>query len=57
VAHSILIIIYHLRREGGEYQDLGQTSFDERDKDRVARRLIQRLQNLALAVEVQRAGA
>jgi transposase len=57
VAHSILIIIYHLLRDGGEYRDLGQAYFDERDKDRVTRRLIQRLQNLGLAVEVHTAGA
>jgi transposase len=53
VAHSILIIIYHLLRDGGEYRDLGQTYFDEHDKDRVTRRLLQRLRNLGLVVEVQ----
>jgi hypothetical protein len=53
VAHSILVIAYHILRDGSVYQDLGQTYFDERDRTRITQRLIQRLRNLGLAVEVQ----
>jgi transposase len=53
VAHSILVIAYHLLRDGGVYEDLGQTYFDQRDKTRVTQRLLQRLRNLGVAVEVQ----
>jgi transposase len=52
VAHSILVIAFSLLRNGGVYQDLGQTYFDERDRDRLARRLVQRLRNLGLSVEL-----
>ena len=53
VAHSILVIAYLILRNGGVYQDLGQTYFDERDRTRLTQSLIQRLRNLGLAVEVQ----
>ena len=53
VAHSILVIAYQILRDGSVYQDLGQTYFDERDRTRVTQRLIQRLRNLGLVVEVQ----
>jgi len=57
VAHTILVIAYHLLRKGGKYEDLGQTYFDERDRTRVTQRLLQRLRNLGLVVEVQPATA
>ncbi len=53
VAHSILVIAYTLLRDGGVYEDLGQMYFDERDRTRVTQRLLQRLRNLGVAVEVQ----
>jgi transposase len=55
VAHSILVIAYHLLRDGGPYQDLGQTYFDERDRTRVTQRLLQRLRGLGVVVEVHQA--
>ncbi len=57
VAHSILVIAYQLLRDGGVYEDLGQAYFDERDRTRVTQRLLQRLRNLGVAVEVQPAAA
>jgi transposase len=57
VAHSILVIAYHLLRDGGVYEDLGQAYFDERDRTRTTQRLLQRLRNLGVAVEVQPAAA
>ena len=46
VGHSILVIIYHLLTEERDYQDLGGQYFDERDRQRVARRLVRRLEAL-----------
>jgi transposase len=53
VAHSILIRAYHLLKEGTEYQELGASYFDERDRERVQRRLIRRLEELGLKVRVE----
>jgi transposase len=53
VAHSILIIIYHLLRDGGTYQDLGGTYFDERDRQAVQKRLVRRLERLGYQVDLQ----
>ena len=43
-AHEVLVIIYHLLRDGGEYQDLGRNYFDELKEDRVVRRMERRPQ-------------
>lgn len=53
VAHSILVIIYHVLRDGVPYRDLGSTFFDERDRQRVERRLVRRLERLGYQVELQ----
>jgi transposase len=50
VAHSILIIVYHVLTEGAVYGDLGGNYFDERDRQGVARRLVHRLQGLGYGV-------
>jgi hypothetical protein len=55
VAHSILIIAYHLRKDGTVYQDLGQNYFDERDKEAVIRREVRRLEKLGCKVTLERA--
>src|SRR5215813_7440507 len=53
VAHSILVIIYHVLRDGVPYRDLGSTFFDERDRQRVEQRLVRRLERLGYQVELQ----
>jgi transposase len=53
VGHTILIITYHILRDGTTYQDLGVNYFDERDKQAVARRAIRRLEQLGYKVTVQ----
>lgn len=53
VAHSILVIAYCLLRDGTSYTDLGFTSFDERDRDRVIQRSVKRLEALNLKVTVE----
>ncbi len=54
VAHTILVIIYHLLRDGTNYRDLGATYFDERDRQAVEHRLVRRLQALGNTVTLQR---
>lgn len=53
VAHSILIIAYHILREGKPYQELGATFYDQRSQKAVVRRLTQRLEGLGYQVTLQ----
>lgn len=58
VAASILTAAYHiLRDEGVVYLDLGSDHFDRRDKNRAARRLIKRLQDLGFTVTLEEKAA
>jgi transposase len=52
VASSMLTAAYFMLRDGVEYHDLGPHHFEQRDKARVTQRLLQRLRNLGVAVEV-----
>ncbi len=51
--HSILVIAYHLLKEGRPYQDLGSTYFDERDRQATERRAIARLEALGYKVTLE----
>lgn len=53
VAHTILVIMYHLLRSGGVYQELGGNFFDQRDRERVARRQVARLERLGYRVTLE----
>ncbi len=53
VAHSLLVIIYHLLRDQSTYQDLGGNYFDERDRRAVQKRLVRRLERMGCLVELQ----
>jgi transposase len=53
VGHSILVIVYHLLTEATDYQDLGGQYFDERDRQRVEQRLVQRLEGLGYRVTLE----
>jgi transposase len=53
VGHTILIIAYHLLRDGTDYHDLGHRYFDERDRRAVERRLVRRLEGLGYTVALQ----
>jgi transposase len=55
VASSMLTAAYFMLRDGVEYHDLGGQYFAHRDKDQVAKRLLQRLRDLGLVVEVKAA--
>jgi len=53
VAHSILVIIYHVLLEQKSYQDLGNNFFDERDRQVVEKQLVRRLERLGYRVDLQ----
>ena len=55
VAHTILVIIYHMLKEGTAYQDLGADYFDKLNHDAVARRAIKRLEALGYKVTLEEA--
>jgi transposase len=55
VAASMLTAAYHMLQRGVLYEDLGPNHFDRRDKDKIAKRLIRRLEELGLKVEVKAA--
>jgi transposase len=55
VAHSILILAYHIIKDGSTYQDLGGDYFDRRTKEATAHRLLRRLDDLGFKVTIQEA--
>lgn len=52
VAHSLLVVIYHILNDGSVYQDLGSAHFDQRDRDLAARRAVRRLESLGYQVSL-----
>jgi transposase len=55
VAHSILVILYHLLRDGVVYHDLGASWFDRRDPAATVRRTVKRLEAMGYRVTVEAA--
>jgi transposase len=53
VAHSILVIAYYMLRDGTEYRDLGGDYFDKRNKEKLQRNLVRRLEGLGLKVMLE----
>jgi transposase len=53
VAHTILVIVYCLVRNGSNYQDLGPNYFDERHHRSTLRRSVQRIERLGYHVVLQ----
>lgn len=53
VAHSLLISAYHMLKRGQDYQDLGPTYFDDRDRQAVRKRLVHRLEQLGYHVDLK----
>ncbi len=53
VAHSILVIAYHILKDKEPYRELGSQYYDERDRDRIERRLVARLQRLGNKVTLE----
>jgi transposase len=56
VAHSILIIAYHVLQRQQPYQDLGGNYFDERERSAIARQSVRRLEHLGFKVTLETAG-
>jgi transposase len=55
VAHSILVIVYHMLSDRRDYHDLGGNYFDERHREQVSRRLTRRLEALGYSVSLSTA--
>jgi transposase len=53
VARSILVIAYHVLKRREPYRELGANYFDKRNRRTVERRLVQRLERLGYAVQLQ----
>ncbi len=53
VGHTILVIAFHLLRDGTTYRDLGSTYFDQLDREHVERRLVHRLRDLGYRVTLE----
>ncbi len=53
VAHSILVIIYHLLSHHTTYQERGETFFEERERQGAEKRLVRQLSRLGYHVELQ----
>ena len=52
VAASMLTSIYHMLKRGEEYRELGGSYRDQRDKTRLAKRLLRRVQALGFQVQL-----
>ena len=50
VAHSLLVIIYHMLRDKQSYRDLGATFFETRQKERVVKGALRRLESFGYIV-------
>lgn len=57
VAHSILVIAYHILKDGTVYNDLGPNYFDQRSKEATTRRAVKRLEGLGYTVTIKEAAA
>lgn len=53
VAHSILVMSYHMIKRKEPYKELGNTFFDKRDMVKVTNRLVGRLEKLGYEVSIQ----
>lgn len=53
VAHTILVIAYHLLRDGQLYQELGCNYFDDRDRQAAVRTAVHRIERLGYKVTLE----
>ena len=53
VGHTILTLVYMMLTRKQPYQDLGAAYFDQREQERVERRLVHRLERLGYEVSLQ----
>ena len=52
VAHSLLVVVYHVVRRHVSYQELGGNYFDERERQMVEKRAVRRLEKLGYQVQL-----
>lgn len=57
VAHSILVIAYHMIRNGTHYLERGAAYFDQRNQQAIQHQLVRRLEQLGLKVTVEPSAA
>ena len=50
LAHKVLVIVYHILRTKKPYSDLGADYFEQRDRGRIERHHIHRLEQLGYSV-------
>ena len=55
MAHTILVTLYSLLRNGTTYCDLGGNYFDERDRQSTVRRAARRIERLGYKVTLEAA--
>ena len=53
VGHSLLVIIFHVLQEQKPYQELGSNFFDQQERQRLEKRLVQRLEKLGYEVSLE----
>ena len=52
LAHTLLIIVYHLLAKAEKYQELGGTYFEELDQEKKEQRLVRQLEKLGFEVSL-----
>lgn len=57
IAHSLLVAIYHVLKEGVAFEDLGPAYFERQNRDAILRSSIRRIQALGYTVTVEGATA
>ena len=53
LGHTILIIVYHIITRREPYRELGVNYFDDRDPQRVERRLVRRQERMGYVVSLE----
>jgi transposase len=57
VAHAILVVIYHMLKDGTVYQDMSSDYFDRLDREAIKKRTVRRLENLGFKVTLEEVAA
>ena len=55
VAHTILVTMYHMLKNGTTYHELGPDYFEKRNRSATVRRAVQRIENLGFKVTLESA--
>jgi len=55
VAHSLLVVIYHMLKTGSTYKNLGGDYFDKLNKNRLLPFLLKRIKDLGYQVTLEAA--